>query len=341
MTSRTSPANMSDVARAAGVSIATVSRALRGLPGVSPETRDRIRRIADDLAYVVSPEASSLSRGETGRVAVVVPKLDSWFAATMMATIEGTVRGADRDVLLYQVDGPDQRSRFFRDLPTRRKVDAVVLVSLPILADEEARLDLMGVQVVVAGARLRDYPFVEVDDVAIARKAVDHLVALGHPRIAMIRTEDTDGTRWTSDIDRTRGYLEALDDHGLDAPEELLVCETYGVHAGARAMERLLALDRPPTAVLCYSDDVAVGALRTAQLRGVRVPDDVSLVGIDGNPIAELFDITTVDQHVEEQARLAGEMTLRLLAGESLANPAVVLETGLIVRRSTAPPAGS
>lgn len=335
------PANMSDVAREAGVSIATVSRALRGLPGVGAETRVRILRIAEELAYVVSPEASSLSRGSTGRVAVVVPRLDSWFASTMMATIEATVRGANRDVLIYQVDGKAQRHRFFRELPTRRKVDAVVLVSLPITPDEEARLDLMGVQVVVAGARLRDFPFADVDDRAIAVKAVEHLVDLGHTRIGMIRTSDTDGARWISDVNRGRGYVEALAAHGLGDPGELLVTETYGIHAGSRGIQRLLELERPPTAVLCYSDDIAVSALRAAQLRGIRVPEDVSLIGIDGNPLAELFEITTVDQHVTQQARLAGEMALRLLSGAPLPQPAVTVRSELVVRSSTGPPTAS
>lgn len=333
---------MRDVALRAGVSIATVSRTLRGLPGVGPETRQRVRDIAEELSYVVSPAASSLSRRETGRVAIVVPKLDSWFASNMTAGIESVVRGADRDILLYQVDGEAQRSRFFRDLPTRRKVDAVVLVSLPILAHEEERLDLMGVQVVVVvvGARLRDFPYVDVDDVAIAVAAVEHLVDLGHTRIGMIRTSDTDGAHWTSDVHRCRGYHDALAAQGLVDEPGLLVTETYGLHAGARGLARLLSQPDPPTAVFCYSDDIAVSALREAGRRGVRVPEDLSLIGVDGNPLAELFELDTVDQHVGDQARLAGEMTLALLNGDQPAAAGVTIDFDLVVRSSTAPPPG-
>src|SRR5262245_29172734 len=115
---------MSDVAREAGVSIATVSRALRGVPGVGQPTRDRIREIADRLSYVVSPEASALSRGRTGRVAVVVPRLDAWFYSAMLASMAPVLRQADMDMLVYQVEGEEQRTRFLRDLPARRKVDA-------------------------------------------------------------------------------------------------------------------------------------------------------------------------------------------------------------------------
>src|SRR5687768_8976127 len=115
---------MADVARRAGVSTATVSRALRDVPGVSPSTRMRIKEIADELSYVVSPEASRLSRGGTGRIAVVVPKIQIWFYASMLAGIDAALAEAEMDVLVYQVDGEEQRTRFFQQLPVRRKVDA-------------------------------------------------------------------------------------------------------------------------------------------------------------------------------------------------------------------------
>ena len=176
----------------------------------------------------------------TRRVAVVLPRLDSWFSSTMLATVESTLRQADLDVLVYQVSSQETRTHFFRDLPTRRKVDAVVLITLPIRPEEEERLDLMGVEVVVAGSRLRDFPSVSVDDVAIGREAVEHLVGLGHTRIGMIRTSDTDGAKWASDLHRRTGYLEALERHGMPHDPALVVTAPYGVDAGAVGMEQLL-----------------------------------------------------------------------------------------------------
>ena len=141
---RSGQVNMADVARHAGVSTGTVSRALRNLPGVSDDTRRMIKEKADELSYVVSPEASRLSRGSTGRVALVVPRLHVWFYAAMVSSLEHELRSADLDVLIYQVDGEVERNRFFAELPARRKVDAVVLVALPVLKDEAERLDIMG-----------------------------------------------------------------------------------------------------------------------------------------------------------------------------------------------------
>jgi len=308
--------NMADVASRAGVSIATVSRALRDVPGVSQQTRDRIRQIAQDLSYVISPEASALSRGSTGRVAIVMPRLDAWFYSAMLASMAPVLRGADLDMLLYQVDGEEQRTRFLRELPARRKADAVILTALPMAQAEVERLDLMGVHVVVAGGEVRDYLHVRVDELEVGRLAVQHLVDLGHRRIAMIRTSDTDGTTWSSDLLRVRAWRETLAAAGLSAPSELLVTEPYAVDAGARAMTRLLALPERPTAVFAYSDELAFAAIGRARGAGLRVPEDLSVVGVDGHPLGELLEVSTVDQDVAGQGRLAAGLAVRLLSGE-------------------------
>lgn len=329
-----------DVARIAGVSIATVSRALRDdVVGVSAATRARVRAVAQELSYVVSPEASGLARGATGRVAVVVPGVDKWFYSTMLAGIERVLRTAGIDVLLYQAGTEEQRTRFFQELPARRKVDAVILTALPMFQAEVDRLDLMGVHVLVAGGRVLQFPYVEVDDHALAEKAVDHLVSLGHRKVAMIRTSDTDGSAWSAEIQRTAGYRHALDRHGLSTRMDYVATEMYAADAGTRAMARLLDLPDPPTAVFAYSDDLAVSAMRTLQVRGLRVPEDISIIGVDGNPTAETFGIDTVDQAVPEQARIIAEMTLSLLRGDGPVRESCVVDTRIVARGSTAAPA--
>ena len=330
--------NMADVAKRAGVSIATVSRALREVPGVSPATRARIREIADELSYVVSPEASRLSKGRTGRVAVVVPTIDYWFYSAMLSSVDSVLRRAELDVLIYQVDGEEQRRRFFQDLPARRKVDAVILIALPVLQDEERRLDLLGVQVVVAGGRLREYPHVEGNDHQAATQAMQHLLDLGHRRIAMIRTSDTTGAAWSSDIERTRAFRESLRNAGLPWRDDYLETQPFGVRAGADGMAALLALPEPPTAVFAYSDEIAFSAWVHLTARGLRVPDDMSIVAVDGHPFAEVAGLTTVDQRVHLQGELAGEMALAIIRGEALDEPSLVVPAHLIQRASTAAP---
>lgn len=328
------PANMADVARLAGVSIATVSRALRDVPGVGESTRQRVREVADRLSYVISPEASSLSRRETGRIAVVMPRIDVWFYATMLSGIERALRTEGIDVLVYQVDGPSERGAFVRDLPARRKVDAVILAALPLSPEQRDRLDLLGVPMVIAGGQTRELPHVDVDDRAMGRAAVDRLLDAGHRDIAMVRTSDTDATTWDADLLRVAGYREALAARGIPERPELLVTEPYGVSAGTDAMATLLALDTPPTAVFGYSDEIAAAVVIGAQRHGLRVPDDLSVIGVDGHPFAELFGLDTFDQRVEVQAEEAAAIAVRLIRGEpgarSVRVPHVLVERGSV-----------
>ena len=327
---------MADVAREAGVSLATVSRALRDVPGVSPGTRDRIRQIANDLAYVVSPEASRLARRDTGRIAIVVPRSDIWFYGTMLQSMDQVLREVDLDLLVYQVDGEEQRIKFLRELPARRKVDAVILTALPMRQSEVDRLELLGVHVVVAGGRVRDYPHVEVDDLEVGRLGVQHLLDLGHTSIAMIRTSDAEGAAWSSDLQRVRGWRETLTTAGHPPPDAHLVTVAYGPRAGAEAMQRLMAMDPRPTAVFAFSDELAASALAGAHEAGVRVPEEVSIMGVDGHPIAETLGLSSVEQDVAGQGRATAEMVLALLDGRD-AEASVVVPARLVARRSTGP----
>ena len=329
---------MVDIARIAGVSLATASRALSSAPGVAAATRERVLAVAEELSYVVSPEASRLSGGSTRRVAVVVPHISRWFFAAMLEALESVLRQADLDVLFYTVGGGAADSHaFFEHLPARRKVDAVVVLAFPVSEAEQQRLDLMEVSIVAAGGQSAAYPYVCIDDEAAGRQAMDHLIYLGHRRIAMIAAVDPDQPGWPASSGRSRAYYSALSDAGIAADASLAVTVDWGGLPGADAMSQLLGLRRPPTAVYAHSDEVALGAIRTLRRAGLRIPEDVSVIGIDDHPLAELTDLTTVGQPVREQGLLAGQMVLGLLRGDEVER-AVIMPTKLIVRGSTAPP---
>jgi DNA-binding LacI/PurR family transcriptional regulator len=267
-------------------------------------------------------------------VAIVLPQLDAWFYGAMLASMAPVLREAELDMLVYEVDGEEQRTRFLRELPARRKADAVILTALPMTQAEVERLDLIGVRVVVVGGEVREFPRVQVDDFEVGRIAVQHLLDLGHRRIAMMRTSDTAGTTWSSDVLRVRAWRETLAAAGCAAPDELLVSESYGVDAGARAMARLLELSEPPTAVFAYSDELAFAAVAHLRDHGVRVPDDISVIGVDGHPLGELLDISTVDQDVAGQGRLAAELAARFVSGAHDV-PDLRVTPRLVRRRST------
>jgi len=324
-----------DIARIAGVGLGTASRALRNAPGVAPATRDRVLAVAEELSYVVSPQASSLRLGSTSRIAVVVPHLDRWFFGSMLAGIESVLRTAELDTLLYPVGDVHDRRVFFQRLPARRKVDAVVIIAFPLEPSEQRRLELMGVHIVAAGGQSVDYPYVCIDDKIAGRQAMDHLIYLGHRRIGMLEAIDPDQPGL--DSPRSAAYYASLKDAAIPVDPELVETNDWGGEHGAESMAKLLSLRDPPTAVYAHSDEVALGAIRTLRRAGLRVPEDISVIGIDDHPLAELTDLTTVRQPVHEQGARAADIVLNLLRGAHV-DKAVTMPTQLVIRRSTAPP---
>jgi LacI family repressor for deo operon, udp, cdd, tsx, nupC, and nupG len=235
------------------------------------------------------------------------------------------------------VDGAEDRHRFFEHLPARRKVDAVVIVAFPLDAAEHERLDLMGVTIVAAGGPDAAYPYVSIDDRLAGRQAVSHLLGLGHRRVAMIATVDPDPPEWITGSTRAQFYHDSVAAAGIEPDPRLVVTVEWGAAHGAQAMDRLLRLESPPTAVFAHSDEVAIGALHSLRRAGIRVPEDVSVVGIDDHPMSEFLDLTTVRQPVREQGALTAQMLLSLLRGEDV-DRAVTVATQLVLRGSTAPP---
>jgi DNA-binding LacI/PurR family transcriptional regulator len=332
--------NMADVAARSGVSIATVSRALRGEPGVSSQTRDRILRVARDLAYVVSPEASTLSRGSTGRVGVVVPRVDAWFYATVLAGMAEVFEAFGLDLLLCTLPDSAARHRFFEVLPLQRKVDAVIVVAVPLTARERTRLGQLDVPLVlVGGDDDGTSPWVGIDDELAARQAVGHLLHIGHRQIGMIQALDTEGIAWAADRARVRGFHSRLSEARVDDPA--VVSVEWGIDGGAQGMEALLSRTTVPTAVFCHSDEIAVGAVRTLRQAGIAVPQEISVIGVDDHPVAEVADLTTVGQPARRQGVIAAQLLIRGLhadAGVPEHPRITVLPTRLVIRGSTMRP---
>ncbi|MFE6450780.1 LacI family DNA-binding transcriptional regulator [Nocardiopsis dassonvillei] len=327
------PASMRDVAHRAGVSLSTVSRVLRGAPGVAPEVRQRVQRAADELAYVVSRNASGLVTGRTGRVAVVVPFLQPWFFGMVLAGVSDALREADLDMLVYQVGETRAREGWTRALPLRRNTDAVVTVSMDLSEEECHRLDDVGVPVVLVGQRTPDRASVYIDDRAGAAGATRHLLNLGHTRVAYIASRSE---AWSSASSRHRleGYGAAMAEAGL-TPRS--VAKATGHTGGELAMGELLSDHDPPTAVLAEFDDLALGAYRTLRRSGVRVPESISLMGFDNHDTAAVMDLTTVDQAPYDTGLTAGRLTVGILGGTAT-RLQVEMPTQLILRQSTAAP---
>ncbi|HJQ41984.1 MAG TPA: LacI family DNA-binding transcriptional regulator, partial [Jatrophihabitantaceae bacterium] len=295
-------ASIEDVARRAGVSIATVSRALRGLPDVAAATRDRVLAAARELNYVASPFAARLASGRTATVGLVVPFVNRWFFAEVIDTVESALRKAGFDLLLYNLGDEEGRNRFFEVMPMRKRVDGVLVVSLVLNDDELAALSALGTPVGLLGLEREGFLSSRIDDVVSARHAVEHLLELGHRRVALIGGDSHDPMRFTPPLDRRTGYRDALHNAGIEPEPELEELGYFTLEGAAAATERLLRLPERPTAVFAESDEMAYGALGTIRRAGLRVPHDVAVIGFDDQANAELMDLSTVRQPVAEQA---------------------------------------
>ncbi|SCE83398.1 DNA-binding transcriptional regulator, LacI/PurR family [Micromonospora viridifaciens] len=348
-----------DVARLAGVSTATVSRALRGLPTVSAATRRRVLAAAEQLQYAVSPSASRLAGGKTGTVAIVVPRITRWFFGTVVEAVEDFLHRYGYDLLLYNLGGREQtRRRVLRTANLDKRVDAIILVATPLRPADVAaltRLALPGVTI-SSGSGVPGWPRVRIDDVAAGRAATRHLLDLGHTRIAHISGDPDDELAFTTHLDRRRGYHEALRAAGIRPDPSLDVESQFTIDGGIRATTELLTRGEPPTAIFAACDEMAMGAMSALRDAGLRVPHDVSVIGIDDHDLAGVLGLSTVAQPAAEQGLLAARILLDPL-GVRAADPypglvpygadtdadegsprSVILPTRLVVRESTAPP---
>jgi LacI family repressor for deo operon, udp, cdd, tsx, nupC, and nupG len=334
--------SIKDVAREVGMSTATVSRALRGMPRVSEATRRKVLEAAERLDYVASPHAVSLASGQTRAVGVVVPFVTRWFYGSVVHGAEELLRGAGYDLLLYNLAGDhDARHRVFSTHLLRKRVDAVLVLALTPTGDEVASLTRLGRPVAIVGGRVSGWSTVRIDDVATARTAMRHLLELGHRRIGYIGGSLENQLDSSAPLDRLTGYRQAMAEAGVPVEREWEVTGDFTVRGGAAAAERLLALRPRPTAIFAASDEMAIGTIRAARRSGLRVPEDLSVIGIDDHEMAELFELTTVSQPAHEQGRLAARLLLDAIQADGSPEPqTITVPTALVVRGTTAPPEG-
>ena len=334
-------AGIDDVARAAGVSTATVSRALRDLPNVNRATRDRVRRVAAELGYVASPSAASLASGRTRTIGLISPWVNRWYFANVIEGAERTLRAQGFDALLYTFDVRRESARPRLDPDVlRRRVDGVLVVGLPLEQDEVEALLTLGHPLVCVGWGGFGQVTVRLDDHATALAATRYLIGLGHRRIAHITGSPDDVSPWSPPVDRAAGWRAALAEAGIDFAPELEVHGNFDMAGGRDSMRALLQRAPDVTAVFAASDEMAMGAMLALRDAGLRVPEDVSVMGVDGHDLDELAGLTTMAQAADEQGAVAAQLVLDMIAGGTPPR-SVVYPTVLVARTSTGPPAGA
>ncbi|PWB97692.1 LacI family transcriptional regulator [Salinibacterium hongtaonis] len=333
-------ATIDDVARAAGVSKSLVSFALNGKPGVAPQSRDRILRAAGELGWVPSVRARSLTTARAYALGLVIARdpavisEDSFFPA-FIAGIEAALAPVGQALVLSMV--PDERAEHetYRQLVAHDRVDGVILTDL---RESDSRVPLLrelGLLAVTLGhpQQHSEFPAVSVDDAPGIRAAVDHLVDLGHRRIAHV----AGSSGMLHAARRSMAFSEALTLHGLRP--DLVVEADFTAQGGAKATRDLLALEHPPTAIVYANDPMALAGMGVAQRLGLRVPEDLSVTGFDGGEAGRhnFPALTTVVTSVQEWGGASARALLSLIAGLDVADSELD-PARLVVRESTASP---
>lgn len=333
----TASVRIRDVAARAGVGVATVSRVLNGRAHVAEPTRIRVETAIRELDYRPSTLARNLSLGRTLVVGVVVPFLTSPSAVVRLRGAVEMLAASPYDLALIDVESEDRRRRAFDVLGRADRTDGLLVISMIPDDDEVVRLRQARIPCVLVDGAHPALPHLIVDDVAGGELATRHLLDLGHRRIAFIGDKPYDPYRPGSTRDRTAGYERALLDAAVRLRHEYI---RPGTQIGEQARETaisLLRLAERPTAIFAASDLQALGVLEAAAELGLRVPDELSVVGFDDIEIAPYAGLTTVRQPLHESGRRGAELLLGVLAGEP-EPPPVTLPLELIERRTTAPP---
>lgn len=328
-------AKIKDVAKRAGVSTTTVSRVLNGEKYVREELKNRVNQAIQDLGYAPSQIARSLVRNKTNLLGVIVPDLTSSFYSTILSSIEQTAASNEYNLLVCNISEDIDKEFKYLNIFKEMRVEGIIIMHEKI--NEEIRwfINKLDVPVIFSSVKPMDQSFISViiDDYTAAYDATQYLIGLGHEQIGFIGGDMRD---ITSGQNRYSGYRNALSDHGIKIIHEHIRFGDYKVRSGYDLMGELLRYDSVPTAVFAVSDDMAIGAVNCIIDHGLRVPEDISVMGFDGSQLTELVRprITSMEQPIHHMGKVTVEMLLQLITGEITQDEDIILEHRLEVRDS-------
>lgn len=328
-------ATIADIAKAVGVSRATVSLALNGKPGVAPETRRQVLKTAKKLSYKPNALAKGLVLRRTETLGVIIPDISSPFYAELVRGVEQEASANGYHLILCTTAGKLSKEELYLRLLGERRVDGMILMTPR--GDEEVIRQLQSEEfpLVVADRDVQAADGVVeviVDNLHGALIAMEYLIGLGYRRIGFIGGTPT----LQASRDRLRGYQLAIHEHGLPFQDDWVCTGDFLKEGGYRCMKELISIEPPLDAVFAASDLMAIGAIQAIREVGKRVPDDIAIVGFDDIPLAAHFDppLTTVRQPMAEMGAMACRLLLQLIRGEEILERKVILQTELIVRGS-------
>lgn len=326
-----------EIAAEAGVSIATVSHAFRNPGRVSDETRKKVLDAAKKIGYTPNRLAASLRTSRSGNIVAIIPDVADSHNANIIRAIEKVAHSRGYSVLLGDTQGSEEREREFAAMTVSKQADGIILMShrLPFETGKD-KLTLGDLPPIVSGCEFTGHdciPTVAIDDVQAATDATRHLISYGHKDIAVI-TGDMDTT---SSRDRLEGFRGAMSQSKLKCNEDRIIFADYSMQGGEVATRSLLLGKDRPTAIFCFSDEIALGCMYTLRQHGFSVPDDISVMGFDNIPVAKYFSppLTTIAQPTEEIGAACATILLDLIDGKKPEKLRNLLPHKLLIREST------
>ncbi len=328
-----------DVAARAGVSTATVSHALRNPDRVAEATRKKVLEAVEAVGYTPNKLGVSLRTARSGNIVVIIPDLTDTFNAGIIKALERVAHRHGYSVLLGDAQGSESREREFAALTESRQADGIILFSHRLPFDMSGGRKAEDLPPLVNGCEIigiPGIPCVAIDDHQAGFDATRHLIDLGHTDIAVI----TGDMVTPSSQSRLKGFRAAMAEAGLGADDSRIVQGDYIFEAGERGAEKLLMQKHRPSAIFCFSDEIAIGAIYRLREQGFRVPEDISVIGIDDIPVGKYFDppLTTISQPTADIGDTCAKLLMQILKGKSLAQDEYILPHQLVVRGSTAAP---
>jgi DNA-binding LacI/PurR family transcriptional regulator len=323
-----------DVAKQAGVSIATVSRMLNAPSKVNGETRERILAAIDTLGFVPKAEARARAMRGTGRIGVISPFFTAPSFVQRLRGIAEALSAKKFELVIYTVDSADHLKSFLSSLPLTGNLDGLIILSLPVDDADGDRLVDHGLPTVLVEFPHPNLSSVEIDDVMGGRMAAQYLMKKGHHRIAFLGDTDLPEYSLHPVSQRLVGFRQALKEAGIELPDELVRLAPYSQEQTRQVAAELLSLPQLPTAIFAATDFQALGVLKAARQLKVQVPEQLAVVGFDDLDIAEYADLTTIRQHLDESGRLAVEILLAQIESPSRPSRHVKLPLTLIERRT-------
>lgn len=324
-----------DVARRANVGVATVSRVINNSENVKLETRQRVLTAIDELGFVPNAAAQQLSGGKTYIIGVVTMYFTLPSFADRLSGVQAVLQDTIYDLVLYSVSSPEHLARQLERLFSQRRVDGVILLTPPYVPDTVLQLrDEIPIVIVDPAFAFDNFPQLIVDDVRGGQLATRHLIEQGHTHIGFIGDERDSQFGFTSTSKRFAGFQQVLSEMSLPVNPQWYHFSPVAHHSGRIHAERLLSMDERPSAIFATSDVKAFDVINVANEMGLRVPDDIAVIGFDDIEAARYMRLTTVNQHLTHSGELAAQMLLDLLSG-AVVNPRVELEIQLVQRATT------